>query len=215
MARSFAGGTDQLYWTRNFSMPLVGCVAFKMKTTQTTSNTSVLSDWSGSSRNGFGLFINNVANKITAQGYDATTARITLVSTTSVNSGNWHSAAFNFNRNNGGANALFVDGVSEATGNSAAAWGGGSGFNIGTGILNGFWAAYVGEIAEIGYWGANLDAAELAALAKDYSPRLIRPASLLFHAPVVREIGERRVGLAGNPTGGGVSVHPRVLGAVT
>lgn len=195
-------------------MPAIGCVAFKIKTTQTTTNTSALSDWSGTSRNGFGFLLNNTLNKVTFQGYDGSGARINITATSSVNDGNWRSIACNFNRNNGAANALFVDGTSEATGNSSAAWGGGAGYNIGTGLLNGFWAAYVGEIAEIGYWGANLDAAEIAALAKDYSPRLIRPASLLFHAPVVREIGERKVGLAGNPTGGAVSVHPRVFGWV-
>ncbi|OWK20749.1 hypothetical protein AJ88_26245 [Mesorhizobium amorphae CCBAU 01583] len=191
-------------------------MAFMMKTAQVTANAAVLSYWSGVSRDGFGFILNNTANKLLAQGYASSgSPKVNLLSSSSVNDGNWHSIAFNYNRNNGGANALFVDGSQEATGNSASAgWvGGHSNIWIAAGDNpDTFWASYVGEIAEIGHWTVNLDASEIAALAKGFGPKLIRPASLIFHAPVVRETGERKAGLAANITGGGVSDHCRVIG---
>ncbi|PBB79080.1 hypothetical protein CK218_22280 [Mesorhizobium sp. WSM3879] len=214
MARSFAGGTDRLQWTVPTVPPNAGCIAFKMKTTQATVNAAVLSYWSGGSRNGWGLILNNTANKILAQGVSSSSAQVQITSTSSVNDGNWRSIAFNYNRAAGGANALFIDGAQEATGNSGSAWTTGStNFWIVTGDdSDTFWASYVGEIAEIGHWNAQLDAAEIASLAKDFSPLLIRPASLIFYAPVVRETRELKAGLAGNTTGGTVSDHPRKIG---
>lgn len=214
MAVSFAGGTDRAAWTVPAVPPTNGCVAFMLKTTQTTVNACPFSYWSGTSRNGWGFVLNNTLNKILAQGMNTTsTPSIQLVSTTSVNDGNWHHVAFSYARNSG-SNALYIDGASEATGNTSPSWNTGAnnfvmclGDNVDT-----FWPSYVGEIAQIGHWGAQLDAAEVAALAKGYSPKLIRPTSLLFHAPCVREMREIRAGLAATLTGTSITNHPRTIG---
>ncbi|MDX8521303.1 LamG domain-containing protein [Mesorhizobium dulcispinae] len=219
MARSFAGGTDQLYWSMPTTSPAVGSFAFRMKTTQTTVNAAAVVYWDTSSRWGFGFILNNTAGKLMVQGYSSSaTPAIQLLSTTTINDGNWHSVVFNYNRNNGGANALFVDGAQEASGNSSALWN-----KVGNNLpivlgdsLDTFWPSYVGEIAEIGHWAdasnSQLDAAEIAALAKAFSPMLIRPASLFFYAPIVRETRELKAGLTATVTGGAVSDHPRKLG---
>jgi len=44
-----------------------------------------------------------------------------------------------------------------------------------------------GAIAEVGIWDVALDDEEKAALASGMSPRLIRPASLVFYAPLYNE----------------------------
>jgi hypothetical protein len=73
-----------------------------------------------------------------------------------------------------------------------------------------FWASYVGDIA--GHWSAQLDAAEIAALAKGFAPPRVGPASLIFHAPIIRETGELKAGLAATVTGATVSEHCRIVG---
>jgi Concanavalin A-like lectin/glucanases superfamily len=53
------------------------------------------------------------------------------------------------------------------------------------GIPAGATRQFDGSIAELGVWNAALTAAELAALGKGYSPRLIRPQSLKFYWPLI------------------------------
>ncbi|TIV71450.1 MAG: LamG domain-containing protein [Mesorhizobium sp.] len=215
MAINFAGGTDRISYGNGFN-DSKGCFAFWMKTTQVTVNAAPLAVWSASSRNGFGFFINNTLNKITAQGYDATTARITLTSTISINDGNWHHIAFNWNTANGGANALFIDGVSDATGNSSAAWSVSSIQPLYLGDLNdAFWPSYVGDLAEVASWHGstrNLDAAEIAALGKGFSPKHIAPGALGFYAPLIRSPNNLRDAFIGSVVGTSVSDHCRIIG---
>lgn len=210
MAINFAGGTDRIAYQTGWNFS-TGCCSFKMKTTQTTANAVPLSIWNSGSRTGFGFILNNTLNKVLVQAYDATTVRLALVSTTSINDGNWHTIAFNWNTANGGANALFIDGVSEATGNSSAAWSIVStaapylGDNVDT-----FWPSYVGDMAEVAVWTTRqLDAAEMAALSKDFSPGGV--ALVAFHAPLVRSPNNRLGQTITGPTGTTVSVHPRVI----
>lgn len=70
---------------------------------------------------------------------------------------------------------------------------------------------FPGNVAEIAVWNVTLTDDEIASLAKGFSPRRIRPQSLVFYAPLIREIQDLRKGLAltavNSPT---VSAHPRV-----
>lgn len=66
-------------------------------------------------------------------------------------------------------------------------------------------------IAEVGIWSAALNASEVAALAKGVSPYLIRPQSLVFCSPLVRNLVDVRGGLTiTNTNGASVADHPRV-----
>jgi hypothetical protein len=49
-----------------------------------------------------------------------------------------------------------------------------------------------GKIAEVGVWNVALTDDEMASLGKRYSPRLIRPASLVFYAPLIRNLQDVR-----------------------
>lgn len=66
------------------------------------------------------------------------------------------------------------------------------------------------QIAECAIWNAALDAAEIAALARGYSPSLIRPASLVFYAPLIRDAVSRKGGSL-TVTGTTVADHPRII----
>ena len=68
-----------------------------------------------------------------------------------------------------------------------------------------------GAIAEVGIWNAALTAAEVASLAKGMPCDKIRPQSLVFYAPLVRDLIDQKGGLAITNNGGAtVANHPRV-----
>lgn len=71
--------------------------------------------------------------------------------------------------------------------NEASLTGIGASFNYSTPVLQ--WARVVSDynatqVAECALWNVELSAAEMAALAAGYSAKMIRPASLLFYAPM-------------------------------
>jgi hypothetical protein len=68
-----------------------------------------------------------------------------------------------------------------------------------------------GLIAEVGIWNAALTAAEIASIAKGMTCDKVRPQSLVFYAPLVRDITDQKGGLAiTNNNGATVANHPRV-----
>ncbi len=68
-----------------------------------------------------------------------------------------------------------------------------------------------GYLAEIGVWNVSLNADELSALNKNISPELIRPQSLVFYSPLIRNLIDVRQGraLVNNNTAT-VIQHPRI-----
>lgn len=65
--------------------------------------------------------------------------------------------------------------------------------------------------SEVGIWNAALTAAEIASLAKGMTCDKVRPQSLVFYAPLVRNLQDARGGLAITNNGGAtVTTHPRV-----
>lgn len=68
-----------------------------------------------------------------------------------------------------------------------------------------------GRIAEVALWSVALTDAEVASLAKGFKPTRIRPQSLVFYAPLLRNLQDLRQRLAltavNSPT---VATHPRV-----
>ena len=83
---------------------------------------------------------------------------------------------------------------------------------IGSRIFNNVYGQFLsGTISEAAIWSVALTDAEIASLAKGFSPRRIRPQSLVFYAPLLRNLQDLRKGLAltavNSPT---VANHPRV-----
>lgn len=68
-----------------------------------------------------------------------------------------------------------------------------------------------GLIAEVGIWNAALTAAEIASLADGFTCDKVRPQSLVFYAPLVRELQDVKGGLTiTNNNTATVANHPRV-----
>jgi hypothetical protein len=67
------------------------------------------------------------------------------------------------------------------------------------------------QAAEVGIWNAALTAAEIASLAKGMTCHKVRPQSLVFYAPLVRDLIDQRGGLTiTNNNGATAANHPRV-----
>lgn len=216
MALFLNGGTDRAAFLFPVRTPQFGAMSFWIQTTQVTVNAAVMATWSNISRNGMGFILNNTANKILFQGYSTVaTPRISLVSTTTINDGNPHHIGVNFDRRATNANALFIDGVQEATGNNLSTWD-----DTSTGFWwcfgdnpDTFWPSPVATVWGAGWWsGTTLDANEMAALAGaggklPIAPRRVRFNSLVGDAPFVRDIRENRLGMT-IPSLVGTSVVP-------
>jgi len=84
-------------------------------------------------------------------------------------------------------------------------------FAIGGFLRNSFAAAFNGRIAEVGIWNAALTQPEIASLAKGMTCDKVRPQSLVFYAPLVRNLIDAKGGLTiTNNNGATVADHPRV-----
>jgi hypothetical protein len=70
--------------------------------------------------------------------------------------------------------------------------------------------AFDGQMAEVAIWDVALTADEVAQLGDRMKPMRVRPQSLKFYSPLVRELIDVRGGLTGTATGTSVDVHPRV-----
>jgi hypothetical protein len=68
-----------------------------------------------------------------------------------------------------------------------------------------------GLIAEVGIWNVALTAEEIASLAKGMTCDKVRPQSLVFYAPLVRDIIDQKGGRTiTNNNGATVATHTRV-----
>jgi hypothetical protein len=62
-------------------------------------------------------------------------------------------------------------------------------------FVNSFPFPLAGRLAEVGIWNAALTAAEIASLAKGMTCDKVRPQSLVFYAPLVRDLIDQKGGL--------------------
>jgi hypothetical protein len=70
---------------------------------------------------------------------------------------------------------------------------------------------FAGSCAEVGVWNVALTAAEIASLAKGMTCDKVRPQSLVFYAPLVRDLIDQKGGLTiTNNNGATVANHTRV-----
>jgi hypothetical protein len=81
-------------------------------------------------------------------------------------------------------------------------------FRIGRSQINDVWS--VGDFAELGMWHATLNAAEIASLGKGISCDKLRPQSLVYYTPLVRDIQDIARGMTLTNTNSTVAAHPRI-----
>lgn len=111
----------------------------------------------------------------------------------------------------------FVDGISGSENTSTmATFTGPNRVNAGCRLLSTFSTTerFNGKIAEIGVWTAVLTDIEIASLAKGISPAKVRPQSLEFYSPLIRERNELFYERSSTDFGTGPTVfeHPRIFG---
>ena len=84
--------------------------------------------------------------------------------------------------------------------------------NIAARRLNGALGTYFnGQVAEVGIWNAALTQPEIASLAGGMTCDKVRPQSLVFYAPLVRNLQDVKGGLTiTNNNTATVAAHPRV-----
>lgn len=216
MARNFSGGSNvQVGPADAFNVKDDGAtVAFWLRTTQTNSNTGVMSNWNGSSRGGFGILTNNVAGQVAfvANGGLAPGGNISTTGA-AVTDGNWHHIAITFDRTGASNNCrLYKDGVFSNQGTLDANWvQGGQTYIIGA-AADGFWTRYNGDLAEWGHWNGKLTDLQIAALASGAPCGYINPAQLELYIPFFESIldfGRNRFGVS-NSSSVTTKAHPRV-----
>lgn len=82
---------------------------------------------------------------------------------------------------------------------------------IGSVYINGNSNYMNGDIAEVGIWNAALTASEVASLGKGITCNQVRPQSLVFYAPLIRDINDIARGVSiSNTNSATVSNHPRI-----
>ncbi len=217
MARSFTG-------TNVISIPLAvnigNTIAFWLKTTSTATNSAIVGKHSTSTRNGFLAIINSTANKLTIIGYTSGSQILNQVSTTTINDGNWHHVCIQWGYAGSSPAQLWIDGNLEASGTVGATWGG-TALPMLIGKANdGFWANPNFEMAEFAVWDVapssslNLNAGDIAALAKGSSPLAVRPDRLVCYLPMILDtidiFGAEGAGVP-TITGTSLTTHPRIF----
>jgi hypothetical protein len=130
--------------------------------------------------------------------------------TTATTAGTWSHACGVFSANNSRTSYLNAGGAATNT-----AFGANIGANstlIGARRFSGAIGTYhAGLLAECGIWNAALTVAEIASLAKGMTCDKVRPQSLVFYAPLIRDLQDVRGGLTiTNNNGATVADHPRV-----
>lgn len=186
--------------------------SFRFKTSQATgSNIALMSRVDSlNSTNGMIVYL-NTTGKVTVVSKNASANPIVIIGTTSTQDGNWHTVVLTFDRASGQAAALYLDGALE-----------GSTTSVGTFTFNsqavrhgkaqdGFWANFVGSLAEMAWWNVRLTTDEIGSLGQGFAPRRVRPASLVYYVPAIRDQTDMK---AGGGTGSSLSVsdHPRRIG---
>lgn len=127
---------------------------------------------------------------------------------------NHHAATYNGAAGVGARVIYYMNGVAQSMGvnNEATNNIGNSTAGLRFGQINETGPAYFeGRLCEGALWNVTLDAAEVAALAKGFSPQMVRPSALKFYAPLVNEALDRRNSYAGTVTGASVIAHPRMI----
>jgi hypothetical protein len=150
----------------------------------------------------------NSANTIGAQSVSSGVATIANSGTFTSNMWNHAAAVYSLN-----SKVALLNGVAGTTETSSFSLAG-----IGQVVIGarrnagGYGVFYDGAIAEAAIWSTTLTTAEIQSLAKGFTPDQVRPQSLVFYAPLIRDIQDLRGGLAITTVNGPtIAVHPRVI----
>lgn len=155
-----------------------------------------------------------IALNVSSAGVAAQTIASAVTNTATVGAipaaNNWVHAAGVFSATNN--RVAYQDGVAGTANTASSTPSGINSLYVGARNNGGGIGLYFnGQIAEVGIWNAALTAAEIASLTKGMTCDKVRPDSLVFYAPLVRNLIDYSGGLTiTNNNTATVAVHPRV-----
>jgi hypothetical protein len=158
--------------------------------------------------NWFALFVFNtgkVAASAVASGNGSS-----AVTTANYSTGSWNHCCGVFSSST--SRTIYLDGANSVTNTESRTPAGLNETVIGARRFLGAISAFSdSRIAEVGIWNAALTAEEVASLAKGMTCDKVRPESLVFYAPLVRDLQDISGGLTiTNNNAATVATHPRV-----
>lgn len=220
MAMSFAGTDGLLYCQPNSSVTAYPITIFARGKSTDTTNSQQLATYIASSTpyQGFGLFMvgNSVGDPVALVKFGG----VQVLSGSGYSSGVWYSCVGRAS----GATQLDInlDGTTTTGPTTSQAWGSpGPGLvMMGSRKIPGISNPLTGDAACVAIWSVYLNDDECTSLSKGFSPRRIRPQSLVFYTALVREqialIDQLASGHASFVSTGGtapsISDHPRTYG---
>ena len=162
----------------------------------------------------FTLFLLNSDNKLyfTTVGNSSAQGVGQIAGSASVSANTWFHAAATISSNRL-ARRSFLNGtlVGQSQGSNDPGTSTPNSISIGSRIATTQVAFFNGDIAEVGVYNTVLDDSEIASLAKGMTPDKIRPQSLVFYAPLIRDLIDAKGGSTiTNNNGATVANHPRV-----
>lgn len=109
--------------------------------------------------------------------------------------------------------AIYLNGgLQTSTAGSSTFYSGMTRFGIGCLDRTTAGSFFNGIVLEAAVWNAELSSAEIASLGAAFTAEQVRPQSLQFYAPLVRDLIDARSGLAiTNVNGATVADHPRII----
>jgi hypothetical protein len=134
---------------------------------------------------------------------------VAATTSTGVAGGTWHHAAGIVDSNS--SRTIYLNGSNSVTDTNTMAVATPNSVVVGARFSPSIGFYFGGNLAEVGIWNAALTAAEIASLAKGMTCDKVRPQSLVFYAPLIRNLQDVRGGLAiTNNNTATVANHPRV-----
>lgn len=215
MSRVFDGATT--YASFGSSIPVSAAplsMACWFNTTDDTTEQVLLTIGdTGGTADEFALAINGSVAGDPVQAQARRTSTSSAASTTGYSLNTWHHACAVFNSTTD--RRAFIDGGSKGTEGTSRAPTSLDTVRVGAAARSAATKFFSGSIAHAAIWNATLTDAEVAALGKGVNPLRIRPASLVFYAPLMGgspepdyTAGQRALTLTGSPSLG--TSQPRV-----
>jgi len=140
------------------------------------------------------------------RGYTSLGTVADFAATANYTVGTWHHACAVFASTT--SRTVYMDAANSSTNTTNQTFSTANQFWIGSasGSTN-----FDGDLAEVGVWTTDLTLGEVTSLAKGMACNLVRPSSLSFYAPLIRDLTDIRGGVAITNFGSvPVAPHPRV-----
>jgi hypothetical protein len=163
----------------------------------------------GASSDNIDLSHQNATNRIRAGSQFNAGTLETAVTTSGMTNNTWHHACGVWE--SASSRKAYIDAANDGTNSVSVTPVGIQKLFIGARFFGSLGGYINGRIAECGIWNVALTAAEIASLAKGMTCDKVRPQSLVFYAPLVRDLIDYKGGLTiTNNNTATVANHPRV-----